>query len=87
MGRKKPVPPAPGKPYTGGHADRQRRGVRGVLIPLTPRQHALVTLAAGQQNGPARAVSRWSAARLEAVAIQELTEAGIDYEKKIEEST
>lgn len=62
------------KSYTGGSADRRRRGLVGVLVPLTPEQHSLVRRAAGATIPPGPAITRWAASVLEAAAREALGE-------------
>lgn len=54
--------------YTGGAESRRKRGMKAVVIPLTPEQHALVQRAAALTIPPGPAVSRWAAQALEAAA-------------------
>jgi len=62
------------KKQPGGHADRTRRGLRTLVIPVTPEVHELLQLAAGTFTGADRAVSRFCAAALEAAARARLEE-------------
>jgi hypothetical protein len=62
--------------YTGGAADRRRRGLRAVLVPLTPEQHRAVTRAAALADPPSP-VTRWAAACLEEAARRACAAAGV----------
>ncbi len=60
--------------YTGGHRSRQSRGMKTVVIPLTPEQHQLVSVAAALSPEHRQAVTRWAAAALEEVARRVIAE-------------
>lgn len=64
------------KKNPGGQADTRRRGMKTVVIPLTPEVHALVQLAAGTFTGRDRAVTRFAAVALERAARNRLEEVG-----------
>lgn len=64
------------KPNPSGSADRKRRGLRAILVPVTPEQHVLITRAAALADPPAP-VTRWAAACLDAAARQGLADAGL----------
>lgn len=70
------------KANTGGAESRRSRGLKSILVPLTPEQHQLIGLAARVTAPPGPAVTRWAAFALEAAARQAIADAGVTIRKK-----
>jgi hypothetical protein len=73
-----PKPKSKKPAYTGGDADRKRRGLKAVLVPVRPDVHTALADAA-HLVGPYHPVSRWAAAALEEAARRALAAAGREW--------
>lgn len=64
------------QPYTGGHESHRRRGLVGVMVPVTPEVRELLRKAAALADPPGP-VSRYAARVLEDAARRTLAAAGL----------